>query len=411
MSHVSVQVRIRGGDLKQRGMIDTFEKLTVVKRYNAGGSWTLEINAADSKAHLLDPAQNAGAGVTITRNGQILTSGPVHHFSATRSSTGTREGALTVNGPDDTGLLERWLTWPVPANAIASQGATYFYNLSGASTPLETLMHTLVNANCGPGARTARRMFGLSMGTNLGRGTNTAYRGSWRFEPLIEALAEIAQAAPSAIGRGGLGFKIVPVGAGLEFQVYETASRVNVAKFSAALGNVTEESYAVDAPTKTMVVLGTGRVAAFTNGPEVATTLTAYERIDDLFAATYAEAYSDAGDIDPAAADATQRLDEAAELEYDTGAGQVSLRVVPTATESVEFMSEWDVGDYVTATSKYLTTQQQVREVTLTYDHPTHEHITALIGTAEGVYRRRTGSAARKVVEIKKKVRRRERWS
>lgn len=413
MTH-TIRVLIRGSDYKIKGEIDNYTSLTIVPRFNAVGNWVMELNAGDSKAALLNPqagSANPGAGIIVMRNDRQIFSGPVRTFGWQRTNDSDRNGKLTVGGPDDLIVFAERLVWPVPANAITAQGATQFYSISGAATPLETLLLNLANVSAGPGARVERRLSGLTIPASLGRGTATAYRSKWRFETVIEAMADIARAAPvtgiSGKTRGALGFRVVQVGQTLALQVYVTTDRVNTAKFSFELGNLIEATYDLKAPDTTVAVLGAGRTASFTNGPQVAANLAIYERTDALFPGIRNETFIDVGEIDPTATDFAAQLDERAQQHFDEASGSIGMTIKPIDTPQLAFAEDWFIGDVVQARQPYGVITEQVREATIQYGDGIHEKIDATIGT-ENATSRRTPGIYKRITDLTKLIKKKE---
>jgi hypothetical protein len=413
MDSAGIKILIRDSDLKLVGEIDDYQSVTVIPRYDEVGSWTMQISAESSKVALVDPQQNPGGGIiAISPDKYQILSGPITHFGWSRNES-NGEGVITVAGKSDDVVLQQRLVYPVPTSPIESQGATAFYTVSGEVTPLETLMHTIVDLNAGPGALTAREVPNLTLATDGGRGTNTDYRGLFRFDTVLEALKDIARASPTSLGapiaRGGLGFRIRQIpGNQLQFQVYETDNKVSAAKFSFELGNLENAEYTIDSPSVTNVILGAGRTAAFTNGPQVAANLYQYSRTDNWFPTFYAEAFSDVGEVDPTAGDAQEKLDTAADRVYDTGSGQVGLSITPIDTESLRYGRDWVEGDIVTVKVPYLTIQQQAREIVLTSDSSTLYKGNTAIGTEDGAYKRRTPGIYRRLSELSKLMQKKE---
>jgi len=409
-----LRVLIRDSDLKLVGEIDDYTRLEMVPRFNVTGAFILDVSAASAKIPLLDPQQNPGGGIIILPEGgtTALMSGRVAGFSWSMSED-DGIGRVTVTGKDDMRVLDQRLVYPVPGSNIPSQGATAFYNVSGATDALETIMWRLVNLNAGPGALVARRVPHMVMTTDAERGEATAFRYSFRFETVREALELVARAAPTDLPgpttRGGLGFRVVQVpGHQLEFQIYETVDRVKTAKFSLDIGNLTDAEYSVTAPTATNAILGAGRSATFTDGPQVAANLYEVSRTDDWFPDEYAEVFSDFGEIDPAASDITERLQTAADAVFDTAAGQVGLSITPVDTEQLQYGRDWNVGDIVTCKVPYLTIQEQVREVKLVTEAASGLQAEAVVGTQDGAYQRRTPGVYRRLTELSRLMRKKE---
>lgn len=407
------RVLIRDSNNKLLGEIDDYQKLETVPRFNVTGAFILDVSASSWKIPYLNPQTNPGGGlIALNEANDVIMSGPITSFSWSRSED-DGEGQVTVGGKDDMRVLDERLVYPNPAVGVPSQGTTAFYDVSGASTALETIMWQLVNLNAGPGALVPRRVPHMVMQPDEARGTAPGFRASFRFETLREALELIARGVPtdlpSPIARGGLGFRVVQIpGNQIEFQIYATVDRVNTAKFSFDLGNLTDAEYTIAAPSATNVILGAGRTAAFIDGPQVAANLVEYARTDGWFPQAYAEAFSDVGEIDPAATDAAERLDTAADAVYDQGSGQVGLSITPVDTESLQYGRDWTVGDIVTAKVPYLTIQEQVREVKMVSEAAAGTTSDAVIGTQDGVYQRRTPGVYRRITQLSRLMQKKE---
>lgn len=363
MPSSALRVYVRNPALERIGQIDDYTSLAVIPRYNAIGSFVLEISADSGKANLLAE----GNGLIIrTADGTLVDSGPIRTVDWSRSKDDSGEGKLTVGGVSDTELLARYTCWPAPGSAIGSQ-ADAVYKISAVVA--ETAMRTLVNLNAGPGALVARRNSLLSLAADGNRGP-TITRQLNQFDSLLAVLTDIANAA-------GLGFRVVQVGSGLQFQVYEPTDRSGIARFAFRLGNLTDANYTTTPPTCTRAVV----VAGGQSSPRQCKT---YDRVDPLFPGLLIEQFADLTSVDTASVDLVAQMDQAAEEALTSGAGQGSLSISPIDIPQLRYGRDYQVGDTVSAMVRESWMTDVVREVTLTCTAGDGVTVKAAVGSSDG---------------------------
>ncbi|MFC8704074.1 siphovirus ReqiPepy6 Gp37-like family protein [Streptomyces anulatus] len=363
MPSTALRVYVRNPALERIGQIDDYTSLAVIPRYNAIGSFVLEISADSGKANLLAE----GNGLIIrTADGTLVDSGPIRTVDWSRSKDDSSEGKLTVGGVSDTELLARYTCWPAPGSAIGSQ-ADAVYKISAVVA--ETAMRTLVNLNAGPGALAARKNSLLTLATNGNRGP-TITRQLNQFDSLLAVLTDIANAA-------GLGFRVVQVGSGLQFQVYEPTDRSGIARFAFRLGNLTDANYSTTPPTCTRAVV----VAGGQTSPRQCKT---YDRADPLFPGLVIEQFADLTSVDTASVDLVAQMDQAAEEALTSGAGQGSLAISPIDIPQLRYGRDYQVGDTVSAMVRESWMTDVVREVTLTCTASEGTTVRAAVGSSDG---------------------------
>lgn len=344
MDSSALRVYVRDASLARLGQVDDYTSLTVMARFNAVGAYTLEISADSSKAPLLVE----GNGLIIrTAAGDTVMSGPIRTVDWSRSSGDGGSGKLTVGGVDDTSVLAQYTCWPNPTAVIGSQTSSV-YKISAAVA--ETAMRTLVNVNAGPGALASRKNPLITLAPNGGNGP-TITREVAQFDNLLTVLADIANSS-------GLGIRVVQDGASLEFQVYEPATKP-AARFSFALGNLTDASYSTTPPTCTRAIV----VAGGGTSPRVCKT---YDRADPLFPGLVIEQFVDLTGVDTASVDLAAQQDQGAEEALTNGAGQGSLAIAPIDIPQLAYGRDYNVGDTVSADVRGAWYTDIVREVTLT---------------------------------------------
>ncbi|MGV9278048.1 siphovirus ReqiPepy6 Gp37-like family protein [Streptomyces griseosporeus] len=345
MDDSALRVYVRDAALARIGQVDDYTSLTVVPRFNTVGAFTQEISADSAKAALLAE----GNGLIIrTAAGDTVMSGPIRTVDWSRTAGDGGTGKLTVGGVDDTSLLAQYTCWPNPTAAIGSQ-TDAVYKISAVKA--ETAMRTLVNLNAGPGALASRRHPLLTLAADGGRGP-TITREINQFDNLLTVLTDIANAA-------GLGFRVVQVGTGLQFQVYAPVDRSASARFSFRLGNLTDANYSTTPPTCTRAIV----VAGGGSSPRVCKT---YDRTDPLFPGLVIEQFVDQTSVDTASVDLTAQMDQAGAEALTNGAGQGSLSITPIDIPQLRYGRDYNVGDTVAADVRGSWYTDVCREVTLT---------------------------------------------
>lgn len=350
---MTVRLFTRDNALRRTGQVEDFRSLQMPLRFNRTSTWVLELDAASPAVALLGRTD----GLIVERDGVTLLSGPVVRIS--RSSEQAKD-TVVVSGVDDTVWLERRLALPVPAGPPYT--AVEYDDKQGAA---ETVLRYYVDRNLGPTATVPRRLSYLTLPADLARGTTV--RGFARFHTLLELLQ------PLALAGGDLGFRIVQVGAGLEFQVYVPADRTATAVFSRELGNLSGYAYETSAPAADYVIVagqGEGTLRAFSEGGRQAD-IDVYGRI---------ESFRDRRDID----DATVLPQALAEALAESQPG-TALSISPIDTAAVSYGVEYVLGDRVTVDVEGERIQDVVREVALTLTPDRGERITPLIGTPGAV--------------------------
>lgn len=346
MESTALRVYVRNSTLARIGQVTDYTSLTVVPRFNTIGAISMEVSADSDSAPLLVE----GNGLIIkTAAGETVLSGPIRNPDWSRSSSDSGGGKLTVGAVSDDEILSRYTCWPNPTAAIGSQTASV-YKINTAS--VETGMRDLVNLNAGPGALASRKNTLLTLAANGLHGP-TLVREVNQFDNLLTVLADIGAAA-------GLGFRVIQVGAGLQFQVYEPEDLSGTARFSFGLGNLTDANYSTTAPTCTRAVV----VAGGGSSPRVCKT---YDQTDPLFPGLILESFVDQTSVDTASVDLIAQMDQAGAEALANGAGQGSLSISPIDIPKLRYGRDYNVGDTVAAQLRdgaWYT--DVVREVTLT---------------------------------------------
>lgn len=343
----ATRVYLRDADLNIVGEIDDFTKLEVVMRFNAAGSWILDVPA--SFAAELGP----GAGIVARRGATVLFSGPVAEPSREWNKD---TDSLSVSGVTDECHPDDRLALPAAPPYTTSDSDL-------RTGDAETVLKGYVDANLGPGAAVDRQVAGLIIAPNLNRGATVTGRA--RFDNLGDLLRSLAVAG------GDIGWRITQDGAQLVFEVYEPVDHSATAKFSSVLGNLKSFKYTPTVSKANYVVVGgggQGTARVFVEGGDPAQIARWGRRI---------ETFRDRRDT-TVLAELTQSRDE----ELASNAEKLSLTIEPIDTTAIEFLRDYNLGDRVTVDIDGTSIVDVVREVKLTVD-ASGETITPTVGTPE----------------------------
>lgn len=238
-------VVIRNSSLQRVGKLDRLSSLTVTPRFNGVGAWSVSLPLGSAQAALF--TQTAGVIVYYgDEGGPVLMSGPVKQLEEVWDEQNPGAGTLTVTGLSDEKVIADRLAYQVPGSAATTQAAFEYDRRTGIA---ETVIKAYVNLNAGPGALVARRVASLTIETDAARGSSV--KASARMHPLAELITPLALS-------GGLGWRVVQVGAGLVFQCYVPTDRTATARFSRELGNLRSYRRTRTGPDATVVVVGGG---------------------------------------------------------------------------------------------------------------------------------------------------------
>jgi hypothetical protein len=228
-----------------------------------------------------------------------------------------------------------------------------------------TILRQYVDKNAGPGARSDRVNPLITLAADPAVGSSVT--GNARFDPLMTPdgsglLQTLARQA------GDLGFNLVQSGTSLVFSVYQPSDKSATQKFSEALGNLADFSYAIDGPTANMVYVGgggdgTARVIRETSD---ATSISTYRRIEQF--------------LDRRDSSDTAVLDAAASDMVTTSKISTNLSITPVDTPSRTYATDYGLGDKVTVVIDAGTITDVVREVGLNLSTPDNDVITPSIG-------------------------------
>lgn len=345
-------VEVRDSSYNRIGVItgDYLVGFNCVLRYNSIGTWTLSLPAN----HRLQSAiTSPGAGIVVTLLGNTLFSGPMTWYQTTQTVT-DQVGITQVTGLDDSVLLRDRLAYPTPSTADVTLQTSAYDARSGVA---ETVMKQYVNVNMGSLAPAARQASRFTTQGDFGRGVTVS--GSARFDILYELLQGLA--AASLQGGTALGFDVLQVGTGVQFQVYAPTDRSSLVRLDIANNLLTETVYSTAAPKTTRAIVGgQGDAAARAFIERTSTTSltaeTAWGRRIESF-------------VDARSSTTTAQLQTDGDDRLGTdGKAQITASVKPTDNTAMLFGRDWFLGDTVSVVIGSLTLAAVVTELAISVD-------------------------------------------
>ncbi len=351
-----------------------------VLRFNNVGVWSIEMVATVEMAQLLS---TPGYGIIVThKDAGVILSGPT--ISAeTIYEQGDPLGVTKIMGVDDSVILADRLAYPQPSNAdVATQTSAYD---SVSFMQASTAMYWYVERNLKPGVASATRAIpNLTIATDTGIGSDISK--SARFDVLGTLLADIA-----AID--GLGFDIKQVDGNLEFNVFQPTDRSGTIRMDVANQTLSKTSFGYGAPQIThAIVAGQGQGL---NRQLIDVTTTDSLSAESLFARRI-ESFIDqrnTGDVDELTQAGLEKL-------ADGGQTQTSVDVIPSSDITMQYGTDWNLGDKVTVVVANQEVSATVTQVSIKVES-NGVFIGATVGEPNGVdfeaivTRKQTNSATR----------------
>jgi hypothetical protein len=353
-------IEVRDPNLVRVGQVSDFNLpgAEFVLRFNNVGSWLLRMPYGDPLGDLL---RTPGYGIVVTGpDGDVIFSGPTLAAKLEQTPEDPA-GFWLIEGADDTLILQERLAYPDPATADVTAQTESHDRRTGLA---ETVMKAYVLANAGPTAPVSRRVAGLTVGTDLGRGptvTNAA-----RFTELQTLLFGIAESA-------GLGYDIKQVNTDLVFDVFEPADRSGFVRLDVENDLLRSAEYGYVAPEATRVIVAGQGEAIDRLFFEVSNTdSTAAETLWGRRIETFKDARQSVE---------LSELQQAGDEELaDTGKTVVSVAVTPTDDVQMRYGLDWNLGDIVSVTAGDVETTATVTEVGISVE-PDGVRIGATLGT------------------------------
>jgi hypothetical protein len=315
MTMANYKLYVRDSNFNKVAEIDDYTKLDLTLNFNAVGAWSLELPTNCYAAYeLIKP----NAGIIVVRNGQTLFSGPA---TARNRKWSIDSDVLTITGVDDNIFLQRYLSYPVPS------GPPYTSNDYDVRTgPAESIMKQYVDVNIGLSSSSNRK---INITNEVDQGLGNVITGRARFQTLLDLFSSLA------IAGGDLGFKVVQIGNGLQFQVYQPQDLSKSVIFSPLLGNLFDFEYNDTDPDTNYVLAG---------GTGEGTARLLLEQGDNNSISIYGrrEEFMDKRDTsDP------NEITQAIAEELTQKANQTSLSITPAETEAIQFGRDYNLGDIV----------------------------------------------------------------
>lgn len=328
---MAIELLVTDRDLAFLGdPITGWTRLECELNFNAPAAGAVTMPARPEYMQLLQP----GNRLVVIRDGSIWCAGPmeVPQEYSWDLDANAGVGTVTVNFSDDLARIAGYLTYPEPAKVFASQTATSDVVRKLTATNAETIIRTLVNENCGPGALADRQIEQLVLDTVAGVGT--AQTVSTRFEPLLDACRKAAVS-------DRLGFRTRQDGSQIKFGVYAPQDLSSTARFSDGLGNLRSVRFTMSAPTATSELVQGG------NDPKDDPANTrVYVEVASAHAADWyrVEKLIEKSGTDN---DAEGELTQAGTLALGNDNPQASLATVTVDTEDLKAGRDYGLGDLV----------------------------------------------------------------
>lgn len=287
----------------------------------------------------------------IRRNGVNLMSGPILSIERNWSE---QDDLLNISIADDLYLLSTRLIVPVPSGPPYTSA-----DHDVRAGAIETVMHQYVYYHAGAGAKTERKINGLTQAADQGRGATVTARG--RFVPLLSMLQNLALL-------GGFGIRVV----GLQFQVFQPADKTSTAIFSREMNNLIQFARVCSAPAGNYVYVGgggegTSRVIIESGN---STSITRWGRI---------EAWKDQRNTSD-----TTELNQSAS-QYLTEQSEKEQRIQFSANASLDNVG---VGDIVSIVFDGIVYNETIRQISIKYDGVAEDVTIASETDKPGIYQR-----------------------
>lgn len=338
MTQNTYELFLRDEEKRIIAQLEAFTSFICIHRYNLAGTWVMT-GGTDTLATL-----SKNMGIVVRRNGEDFFSGVVGEFEDENGID------MSTNGYSDEDHLAGSLAYPVPA------GAPYTVDYDVRTGIAETIIKQYVNLNAGPGASPSRQISGLTLETDLARGTSVTGRA--RFDNLMTLINSLAT-------QGGVGFRVLD----MEFQVYSPEDKSGAIVFSSELQTLGAYTYKEKRGKVNHVIVGgagTGSARTFIEVSNSESILGWGRR--ELF-------------IDQSNTSSSVELTAAANEELEKEGDTVSLTFAPIVTEAMRPFDDYGIGDWVTGVIRGVPIVQQVREIKTTINGSGAEAHEIAIGT------------------------------
>lgn len=311
---MSYKIYLRDQYLNRIAEIEDFLKLDIIPRFNAVGSWVMDIPTDSNIGREIIADQ---IGIIVVKDGTTILSGPVKGINRKWAKN---QDVLVVSGTDDNVLLNS-LAYPV------ASGNFTLSDYDVRTDAAETVIKEYVDINIGPNALPQRRVPNLIIEPNTGAGSRVTGRA--RFHQLLELSKGLALAG------GDLGFRIIQEGKNLVFQVYQPTDKSRTAIFSPLLGNLINFDYDIQPPEANFAIVGGGGEGKDRILLEKSDTksIIKFGRIETF--------------IDRRDTTNLNELQQALDEELASKAEKASLKITPTETDNLSYGRHYKLGDRV----------------------------------------------------------------
>ncbi|MFB7597265.1 siphovirus ReqiPepy6 Gp37-like family protein [Streptomyces sp. NPDC056160] len=367
---MSIQLLVTDRNLNVLGdPLAGWTQLSCERNFNAPASGSVTLPAYPDAMELLQP----GHRLVLIRDKEIWCAGPMEQPQdyTWDLAQDAGPGTVTVSWSDDLARVAGYLTYPEPAKAFTAQETITNRVRQISSTNAETIIRTLVNENCGPGALAARRIERLALDAVAGVGTARSI--STRFEPLLDACR-------TAAATDGLGFRTRQVGDQILFGVYAPADRTKTARFSQGLGNLRKLAFTLAAPT------GTNELVQGGNDPSQEATPPNLRVFVEVASGAAADWYRVERLVEKSGItdDTGGELTQAGTLALGDDGPQASISTETVDTEDLRAGRDYGLGDRVTVVLPTgLELVDTVRTIRLEATPDGGEVVTSVIGSSD----------------------------
>lgn len=346
-------IYVRDEQYRRQGQVDDFTKLEFVSKYNDIGAWTLEM---DARLPLVQYLTRKRYGIVLYKGSEAVTGGRVEKIQRKRTAS---ESTVIFSGSDDNVWMAERVGHPQPSSSAPPYSTNEHDVRTGVTS---TILMQYVDVNLGPNAIVGRRHPNLTLGSDPLAGTTQTGRVRWSV--LLKSLQGLA------LSGGDLGFRIVQIGSGLVFQVYQPVDRSASVKYSHELGNLLESDYESTGPEVNYLYIGG-------DGEGTARTIQESSDPDSIIEWDRREEFVDRRDTSDSG-ELTQTLQENL---VDKGA-QIGFSLDAIDTPSQQYITHYNLGDKVTAVLDGQSLVDVVREVKMTLTANSVMRVSPLIGTA-----------------------------
>lgn len=351
---------VRDENLQIVGELDGWQSLGLIERWLAPGSWTIELEGADTDSAAVGFLTRNRAGIVIMRDDDVVLSGPVMERHIARNEDGTR--SLVLSGPDDMIWLAARRCKPQPATDSPPYSVSAYDTRTG---PASTVIYGYIDANVGPSA-TGGRQIPMLLDADPALGSDVAYKA--RYEQLLAVAAHLARLSDPRLS---ISLRQDVDTAQLRCTVAQVADRATAIVFSVDAGTVRSYEY-----TETF---GAGNYL-FGLGAGNGTARQIIERANGQSIITWGR-YENISDQRQASTGAEFETGIAGDLAQTADARTIELALEPTRGN--RWPTDWRTGDLVTCELDGVSIVETMAEAHVDVD-ATGETITPVVSNVVG---------------------------